>query len=376
MSNTVLSPGDFLADRYEVINFHAAGGMQEVYRAYDATLDRVVALKTPKAGVTDRRFRRGAEMGARVNHPNIAATFDYFENQEITFLIEEFIPGTDLGKRLDDEFVFLDPALTARVLHHVAKALGEAHKVGICHRDLKPSNIMTDDSPGIVELKLTDFGIAKLAESEIAAEMELFDKDNNTLTTSNTLLGAVPYMAPECWIDWKKAGQPMDIWALGCIAYQLIAGSPPFGIGRNAIFNVGRLTHTGVQLNQPSWFGKHKSTETLERDLWSIILRCLQVNPDDRPTAQQVVEECNSLCYASTPRQVSTIREYSITYGDGGHGKFGFINTPGGQGKLFFHRTEFFGLTPPAAGQRVSFGSHHGDPYDRCAPVLQLKPET
>jgi len=373
MSN-VFSPGQVLAGRYEILNFHAAGGMQEVYAAKDLTLDRIVALKTPKSGVVDRRFRRGAEMGARVVHPNVAATFDYFENDEVTFLVEEFVPGKDLGEFFDNEFYYLDPGLAAHVLHHMAKALNEAHRVGICHRDLKPSNIMTSGDPGVSALKLTDFGIAKLAESEIEVEMKLFDEDQSTLTSSNTLLGAVPYMAPECWVDWKAAGQPMDVWGFGCIAYQLLVGKPPFGIGRAAIFNVGKLSFTGVHITKPSWFGTHKVTEVLENELWSIVERCLQFDPAVRPNAVQLVEEFNLLCYASMNRRIGCVREFNISYSGGGTGNCGFINDERGVG-TFFHGSVYFGDLPAAEGQRVSFSVYPGVPNARCSPVLLLKPK-
>lgn len=371
---TILSNGQTLAGRYQIIGYLAAGGMQEVYTAHDLSLNRVVVLKTPKAGVADRRFRRGAEMGARVNHPNIAATFDYFEDDKFTFLVEELIPGVDLGKRLDNDFYYLDPYLAAHVLHHITKALAEAHRVGICHRDLKPSNIMVSEDPGITNVKLTDFGIAKLAESEIEAEMELFDKDNNTLTSSNTLLGAVPYMAPECWTNWRGSSQPMDIWALGCIAYQLLTGVPPFGTGRAAIFNVARLSHTGVQLDQPTWFGRNKATEVLEQDLWRLIVSCIQVDPSARPKASNLVQEFNSFCYASTDRRTGTIQRFNVRYADGGKGEFGFIDEEDNPSS-FFHKTVFIGDQTPTSGQRVSFSKYPGSPYPRCSPVLLIKPK-
>ncbi|MEE4624658.1 serine/threonine-protein kinase [Pseudomonas alliivorans] len=372
MSN-VFSPNQILAGRYEVLEYHAAGGMQEVYVARDLALNRIVALKTPKAGVVDRRFRRGAEMGARVVHPNVAATFDYFEDEDVTFLVEEFVPGRDLAKLLEDEFYYLDPGLTAHILHHMAKALNEAHRVGICHRDLKPSNIMTSGDPGVTTLKLTDFGIAKLAESEIEAEMTLFDEDESTLTSSNTLLGAVPYMAPECWVNWKAAGQPMDIWAFGCIAYQLLSGAPPFGMGRAAIFNVGRLSFTGISIVKPIWFNTHKVTETLENGLWSIIESCLTFDPVARPNASQIVEAFNMLCYASIDRNVGVVSDFKINYAAGGTGNFGFINDITGN-STFFHSTVFFGSQSPTRGQRVSFSMYPGVPNARCSPVLLLKP--
>jgi serine/threonine-protein kinase len=367
------SPGTVLIDRYEILKFHAAGGMQEVYLCHDRTLNRHVALKTPKSGVKDRRFRRGAEMGARVVHANVAATFDYYEDQHYTFMIEEFITGTDLGQRLSNEFIFLDPALAAHVVRHIARAIHEAHRVGICHRDLKPSNIMTSNDPSLNSIKLTDFGIAKLAEAEIGAEMDLFDKDESTLTSSNTLLGAVPYMAPECWDNWKDAGQPMDVWSLGCIAYQLLAGELPFGYGRIAIRNVAMLAHSGITLNLPYFFGKHKATESLETNLWTIINNCIQVDPSKRPTAQEIVHACEDLLYAVATRRTGKIQRFKVPYQTGGTGSFGFIDDDNTAENFFFHESSYFGTNTITAGRRVLFSVYPGHPNSRAYPVLELR---
>ncbi len=368
------SPGDVLIDRYRIDAFHGAGGMQEVYQSFDTALDRPVAVKTPKEGIKDRRFARGAEMGARVNHPNVAATFDYFENDKVTFMVEEYIEGVDLGRRLANDFVFMDPALAAHVIHHIARALHEAHKVGICHRDMKPSNVMTSADPALATIKLTDFGIAKLAKSEIAVEMARFEQDASTLTSSNTLLGAVPYMAPECWADWKNAGQPMDIWALGCIAFQLLAGDPPFGTGRAAIANVIKAEQQGAPaLQKPGWFGTHKTTATLEDELWKIIESCIQVDPSQRPSAEAVVTACDSLCYSSASRRMGTVQRFSVPYAGGGKGNFGYIDDKHAAKSWFFHGSDFFGAQRPAAGQSVSFSVYPGVPAPRCSPVLLLR---
>ena len=368
-----LHPGQLLVERYEIINFHAAGGMQEVYYCFDRTLDRHAALKTPKAGVRDRRFRRGAEMGARVNHPNIAATLDYYEDEHLTFLVEEFIPGLDLGHRLANEFFFLDPSLAAHAGHHIAKALHEAHRAGICHRDLKPSNIMTSADPSLISIKLTDFGIAKLAEAEIAAEIELFAEDESTLVSSNTLLGAVPYMAPECWEDWKKAGMPMDIWALGCVLYHLLAGVPPFGTGRMAIMNVAKYQAGTFLITKPSWFGRHPDTIELENNIWAILVQCLAVDPGLRPTAEAVMKFFNTLTYAAGIRKVGQISQYPIVYQGGGKATAGFIREDGEQESRFFHLSNFYGGILPSAGQRVCFSSYPGVPSPRSSPILLLR---
>ncbi len=189
---------------------------------------------------------------------------------------------------------------------------------GICHRDLKPSNIVVSNDFGLRVIKLTDFGIAKLAESTIAEEMEQFEQDENSITSSNTLLGAVPYMAPECWSNWKGAGKPIDIWALGCLAHHLLAGEPPFGAGRQAIAKVVKAEQQGkVELTRPTWFGKHPSTRQLEDALWAIISECLQINPTTRPLAEDVLKHCGSLCYAADHRGSGSINVYPHRYQNG-----------------------------------------------------------
>ena len=366
-----LSPGQVLAGRYEVTRYHLEGSMQEVYLCIDRMLGREVALKTPLDGIRDKRFRRGAEMGARVNHPNVAATFDYFEEAGKTCLVEEFIHGLDLGRRLKTEYRYLDPALAAHVIHHISRGLQEAHRVGICHRDLKPSNVMTSRDRGMTSIKLTDFGIAKLAEHELEAEIAEFGKDESTLTSSATLLGAVPYMAPECWDDWKSAGQPMDIWALGCIAYHLLTGAPPFGAGHAAIANVTRFQSGVFHLSKPKWFGTHPSTATLEDELWHFITSCIQANPATRIDAEAATRLCDAMCYSDTERHEGIISRYPHVYANGSRGDCGFIASD--NSSFFFHKSEFFGDDAPVQGQRVLFSSYPGAPSPRVCPILLLR---
>lgn len=364
-----------VADRYRIEAFHLEGGMQEVYRCFDTTLDRVVALKTPREGIVDKRFSRGAQMGARVTHPNVAATLDYVEDGPNRCLIEEFVEGIDLGRRLASDFIYLDPSLAAWVIHNIGKGLQAAHRVGICHRDLKPSNIMTSPDGRMDIIKLTDFGIAKLAESEIEIEIEKFGQDENTLTSSSTLLGAVPYLAPECWSDWSSAGQPADIWALGAIACHLLLGKPPFGGGKAAIMKMAQAQIAGkVEVAPPDWFGRHPETALLEAELWALVHRCLQVDPTARPTAEYIVQKCESLCYSAAPRKTGIVETYPLRYQSGGTATAGFIDAEGGAGPVFFHLSDFFGEgAPPKVGQRVSFSFAPGKPKPRCSPVLLLK---
>ncbi|MBN8427286.1 MAG: serine/threonine protein kinase [Xanthomonadales bacterium] len=366
--------GDVVAGRYRIENFHLQGGMQEVYRCRDLALERVVALKTPRVGVVDKRFVRGAQMGARITHPNVAATLDYVEENGIRCLVEEFIEGSDLGRRLTIEFFFLDPSLAAWVMHNIAKGIQAAHKVGICHRDLKPSNIMTSKDGHLATIKLTDFGIAKLAERELEAEIERFEQDENTLTTSNTLLGAVPYLAPECWSDWSNSGQPADVWAFGAIACHLLLGHPPFGGGKSAIMKMAKAQYVGeVELSEPNWFKQHPETALLEEELWGIARHCLQVDPMNRPTADQLVSTCESLCYSKAARMEGVVETYPMTYPNGSKAKAGFIGYGGGK-TAFFHSHQFYSFgVKPKIGQRINFSIAAGIPRDRCSPVLLLR---
>lgn len=374
MSGATLAPGRILIDRYRIERYINAGGMQEVYLAQDLKLGRHAVVKTPKDGATDKRFKRGAEMSARINHHNIAATFDYYEGSDITFMVEEFIDGVDLGQRLQREFYGLDPALAAHVVHNIAKALLEAHRSGICHRDLKPSNIMTSSDPNLASIKLTDFGIAKLAENEIEEEMKAFEKDESTLTSSNTLLGAVPYMAPECWSNWRGAGQAMDVWALGCIAYQLLSGELPFGSGRAAIMAVAKLEASGViTLKEPALMGRKVIFEPMEQDLWRLIRACLVIDPDKRPSAKDVVEMCAQWCYESSPRRVGEIESYGVRYSSGGKSKTGMIKDLVSDERFHYHLSEYYGTGTPTKGMKVSVGVHPGAPRRRAAPILPLK---
>lgn len=368
-----LKAGEIIAERYRIDAFHLEGGMQEVYKCFDLTLERVVALKTPREGVVDKRFSRGAQIGARVVHPNVAATLDYVEDGSNRCLVEEFIEGKDLGRRLASDFVFLDPSLTAWVVHNIAKGLQAAHRVGICHRDLKPSNIMTSANGHMDIIKLTDFGIAKLAEQELEVEIEKFGQDENTLTSSSTLLGAVPYLAPECWSDWSSAGQPADIWALGAIACHLLLGKPPFGGGKGAIMKMAQAQLAGkIEVSPPEWFAKHQETAKLEQELWAFVQSCLQINPTHRPKADEAVQRCESLCYSATLRKTGVIETYPHKYANGGKATAGYISVDGG-GSVFFHLSEFFSAgAVPQVGQRVNFGIAAGKPKERCSPVLLL----
>src|SRR3954447_10718009 len=164
--------GEILLDRYRVEAYVAEGGMQEVYLAEDLHFGRSVALKIPKNASALKRFARSARVSARIVHPNVAKTLDYFEIDRGGYLIEEFIAGKDLGAVLRSEYEYLDPHLAAHFFHMIAKGVAASHHAGVVHRDLKPNNIMVGVGANFNLVKITDFGIAKMAEEEIAEAAE------------------------------------------------------------------------------------------------------------------------------------------------------------------------------------------------------------
>ena len=168
MTSRIHQQGDLLIDRYRIERYLAEGGMQQVYRATDLAFERSVALKVPKNPSAEKRFARSARVSARINHPNIAKTLDFFEDVGRNYLVEELLDGEDLACTLDKRFEYLDPHLAAHVVPHIARALAAAHHAEVVHRDMKPSNVMVSQDPGLKSVKLTDFGIAKMAAEEIA----------------------------------------------------------------------------------------------------------------------------------------------------------------------------------------------------------------
>ena len=204
--------GDVVGDRYEINRYIGEGGMQEVYLATDKLLAREVALKTPKNRAADKRFHRSAVASAKVNHANVAKTLDYLREEGRQFLIEEFVEGIDLGLVMKQHSPFLDPLMTAKVFHRLAKGVAASHHAAVVHRDLKPSNIMAVGGIRVVDIKITDFGIAKMAEEELE---EAVLGGEESITSSQTAIGALPYMAPEMIQNVKEADRPADIWSLG-----------------------------------------------------------------------------------------------------------------------------------------------------------------
>ena len=266
---------------FEILALLGAGGMGEVYRARDVRLDRYVALKllpselVRESGRRVERFRHEARAIARITHPNICTLHDVGEDGSAIFLVMEYVEGETLAERLEDGPLPLPLALRSAI--GIADALDHAHRHGVVHRDLKPGNIMlTRDS-----VKLLDFGLAKLKERD---EQVLADPTQSArLTEVGTILGTVPYMAPE-QIEGREVDARTDLFALGVVLYEMVCGRRPFTGNSRASVMAAIVTAEPPPLTSLL----PQASPSFER----LILRCLAKDPDDRwQTARDLAAE-------------------------------------------------------------------------------------
>ena len=217
---------------YDVLSPIGAGGMGEVYRARDARLGRDVAIKSlPNLALADpervTRFEREAQILASLNHPHVGGIYGLEESSGTRFLILELVEGETLAARLR---LGLPPAKEAlTIARQIADALQAAHDKGIIHRDLKPANVMINAEG---QAKVLDFGLAKAlgpADGSAGSGLDGAPLDSPTIaaTDSGVILGTLAYMSPE-----QARGKPVDkrtdIWAFGCVLYELLSGRHPF----------------------------------------------------------------------------------------------------------------------------------------------------
>lgn len=201
---------------YRIVHQQGQGGMATVYRAYHPELDRHVAIKIMhQSFLSDKnfvsRFKREAQIVAKLEHPNIVPVYDFSSFNKQPLLVMKFIQGQTLKELLDESILSLEDIL--KILNPIASALDYAHRKGVLHRDIKPSNIVIDDEGTPY---LTDFGLARIAqagESSMSADM---------------LLGTPNYMSPEQALGNKDITSATDIYSLGIVLYELLVGHVPF----------------------------------------------------------------------------------------------------------------------------------------------------
>lgn len=351
--------GSVIGGRYRVDRQVGEGGMQYVYAALDQMSGRTVALKTPKNDSATKRFKRSAILSAKVNHPNVAKTLDYLKVDNLRFLIEEFIEGEDLAQALLDAMPFADPHLAAKVFHHLAKGIAAAHHVGVVHRDLKPTNVMVTGGLSIRELKITDFGIAKMAAGELD---EAAEGGTATMTTSQTAVGALPYMAPEAIESPKTVTCSADVWSIGAMLYHILCGEPPYGSGLKAVKTILEAKPPVA----PNFLGAKPQFRPLAEEVLKIALACLKKDPTARPTADTLIAECEKLCYSVTLRETGTVRRHV-------HTTCGFLHGDADGRDIFFHQDSVYGTANVEINDSVVFSRHDGGGAPRAHPVVKLK---
>lgn len=207
--------------KYEVQGVLGRGGMGVVYKAFDPAIHRQVAIKTITKSAMDpselqyaiARFRHEAQAVGRLTHPRIAAIFDYGEDNDIAYIVMELVNGKSLYEHLQNKAKF-ELAEIGEIIRQLLDGLGYAHAQGVVHRDVKPSNILINDDGRI---KISDFGIAHL--------------DSSSLTQVGEIMGSPGYMSPEQFTGDEPDART-DIYAVGVIAYELLASRKPF-IGSN-----------------------------------------------------------------------------------------------------------------------------------------------
>src|SRR5262249_33384543 len=254
---------------YEITALLGKGRMGEVYRARDMKLARNVALKVlPELFAHDpdriTRFQREAQLLASLSHPNIAQIHGLEESQGTLCLVLELVEGQTLAERLNRGPLPIDEAL--EIAKQIADGLESAHASGIMHRDLKPANVkQTPDG----KVKILDFGLAKAFEAEAQSPVsssELATLLTGDHTQANLILGTAAYMSPE-QVRGKTLDKRSDVWAFGCILYEMLAGKMAFD-GESVAEMFGAIAKV-----DPDWNALPEGTPALIR---SLLHRCLQ----------------------------------------------------------------------------------------------------
>src|SRR6184192_1899693 len=275
-----------LSAHYELDSEIGRGGMGVVYRARDKRLKRHIAIKVlpPELAFQSAikmRFLREAETAAQLSHPNIVPIYTVDEIEGLVFFVMAYISGDNLAKRLHEKGV-LNIDDVRRITREVADALAYAHERGVVHRDIKPDNIIIAGQNG--RPMVTDFGIARAVS----------DGDSR-LTATGMAIGTPAYMSPEQAAGERTIDGRSDLYSLGIVAYQMLAGEPPFVAGSTPAMLVKHISERPIPVNQ--------RRADVPDDLGRAVMLLLEKDPANRfPSASALVAALDTGNVPSTAR--------------------------------------------------------------------------
>lgn len=263
--------GHELGGRYQVIERIGGGGMALVYRAHDILLNRNVAIKVLRNQFVHdeefiRRFRREAQSAASLSHPNVVSIYDVGQEDEIHYIVMEYIEGKNLNEIIKERAP-LQVDESIRIASQICDALDHAHHNQIIHRDIKPHNILIGRNGRV---KVTDFGIARAVTS-------------TTITQTGSVIGSVHYFSPE-HAKGVSTGEKSDLYSLGIVLYQMLTGSLPF-FGESPISVA--LKHLQEEFEEPK-----RLNPLIPQSVENVILRSMRKNPEERyQSAKQMLHD-------------------------------------------------------------------------------------
>lgn len=253
--------GKMLGNRYEILEQLGGGGMAIVFKGRDIILNRMVAIKLLRPEYTSdddfvKRFSREAQSVACLSHPNIVSIYDVGRENDMHYLVMEYVDGLDLRSIIKQEGL-LQPSHVVKIARQVCDALEHAHDNNIVHRDVKPHNILITKSG---RAKLTDFGIAREAGTA-------------TVTSADTLVGSVHYLSPE-QARGEAAGPKSDIYSLGVVLYEMLTGSVPFSGDSHVSIALKHIQNDPEPLAEKN--------PAVPEDLSRVVMRALNKDPSLR----------------------------------------------------------------------------------------------
>ena len=281
--------GDVLAGRYLLTESIATGGMGEVWKAHDQTLDRDVAVKVLRPDSAEdeafaERFRAEARHSGGLSHPNIGTVHDYGEDDGTAFLVMELLSGEPLSALIRSRAPMPQDEVT-EILYQAAIALQAAHDAGVVHRDVKPANIVVDDDG---YAKLTDFGIAR-ALSEAP------------MTQTGEVLGTPHYLAPE-QAQGRPAGPLSDVYALAVVGYEMLTGRRPFN-------GESMVTTALAHISQPA----PQLSDEVGEPLRTTVMAALAKDPSQRPSSAGAFAEALRLPAGEVPQHLVAGARSAVT---------------------------------------------------------------